>query len=491
MASQWAWLGDMELDDTLLGLGATGVFGRPPAAIGFIVNAAHCAEKGKPSGLKASEMFSEKLAFLQAFFCNSFYPVLDRFPHGGKGRSWVGDLSLEELQGLGEACGLQDELIGWVSRVKEVVKKNSVSVLHLLISGPLVGRGQELCDSLKQAVLAGTETKIVFWMYAGSFNLTHSSDADRQHLSQLFKDFSGRVFMLETTLKSGAWLAEPPRPFWGTSCPTAWTTEAAKKNPVAFDVSTDIQSVNMFLEEYSSPAPSPGSSGLRGVFQGVASGGAAAEVSKLLSELEARSLSTNLTKMVQPDSSSMGKVREAIPPSQSDLDEAFSVATAAMEQFRSAPQDRSAAELQKFISAASKYAELYRGCDGKFLEAGCTECFPKDKPYSGPRLDKRCILRCMAQGKLQGGPTADVLVLLALLLFRKDYDNSPPASAEAVCWPLSMCVGAQAAPVALPQSTLDLFQKTPSSAGVETVELKPTCEMGPATKEALAPLVDE
>merc|ERR1719215_1581525 len=45
---QWAWLGDMEIDDMVLGLGAAGVFhGSPPLAIGFLVNAAHCAEKAK------------------------------------------------------------------------------------------------------------------------------------------------------------------------------------------------------------------------------------------------------------------------------------------------------------------------------------------------------------------------------------------------------------------------------------------------------------
>eukprot|EP00971_Amphidinium_carterae_P051942 1022439-Amphidinium_carterae.1 len=60
MAAKWAWLGDMELDDTLLGLGAAGVFGKPPLAIGFVVNAVHCAEKGAgPGSMKVSDMYED------------------------------------------------------------------------------------------------------------------------------------------------------------------------------------------------------------------------------------------------------------------------------------------------------------------------------------------------------------------------------------------------------------------------------------------------
>eukprot|EP00971_Amphidinium_carterae_P322389 6407418-Amphidinium_carterae.4 len=82
-------------------------------------------------------------------------------------------------------------------------------------------------------------------------------------------------------------MADPPKPMWGNSCPTAWSKADAKRNAVAFDVSTDIQSVNMFLEEYcSASVKAAGNAGLRGIFRNIADSSYSTEVTKLLADLE-------------------------------------------------------------------------------------------------------------------------------------------------------------------------------------------------------------
>jgi len=530
--SQWAWLGDMELDDTLLGLGAAGIFPTPPLAVGFLVNAAHCAEQssGDSAVTKASEMYREKRVFLDTFFRGLFFAVLDRYAKAGKSRGWVGDLTAEELARLGVAYGLTDELSEWIERVVDA----QPSVLHLLLSGPLIGRGREVCQALRERLL--DKTQIVFWTYAGSFNLTHSSEEDRQSLRDLF-DSSPRVSMVETTLKSGSWLCDPSRPFWGQACPTAWTLEEAKTNAVGYDMSTDIQSVNMFLEEYSSTTDGAPKRGLRWIFQQIAEargheaselgvsalGARTTSVAQLLQELELRSLTTNLTAMVNPSSGSMGKVREALGAAeQAQLEAAHRKAVELLEALPGRGGGSSSApgaSVQEATRAAQAYAELYRGQHGDFHEAGCVECFPKDKPYSGPRLDKRCILRCMAQGQLQGGPTADLLVVLALLLHLRSID---PAVAAAAPSPARSAAGSAAEvevpPVccsllcasnvlagetsrmgqvplcrSLPSETEALFRLQPGSATLPyalMTDLVPGTEMNEGAKRALAPLVD-
>jgi hypothetical protein len=291
----------------------------------------------------------------------------------------------------------------------------------------------------------------------------------------------------------------------------------------------------MFFEEYSSKK----GRGLRWLFEEIAREAAAAPaatqpsvaslVTKMLDELEVRSLVTNLTKMVPPDSSSMAKVREALPVSQADLDAAFKKAKERLKALEE--QEGSAAARSALVSAAQGYAELYKGTAGSYLEAGCTEFFPKDKPYSGPRLDKRCILRCMARGRLQGGPTADVLVLLALLLFLEPLDTGsavPPAptsgggdgiedvepaidgvndtGSSAVCCslfsPSSACSSIPKAPNSgrrrqLPLATRALFRLEPGLADkaatrVFVARLAPEVQdLDKEVKRALAPLVDE
>eukprot|EP00971_Amphidinium_carterae_P322388 6407418-Amphidinium_carterae.3 len=78
--------------------------------------------------------------------------------------------------------------------------------------------------------------------------------------------------------------------------------------------------------------------------------------------------------MVQPDSSSMGKVREAIDATQRDLNTAYATATAAMEKYRAASPGQAAAELRTFTAAAAAYASLYRGQDLlKQLYAACKQ----------------------------------------------------------------------------------------------------------------------
>lgn len=519
-SSAWAWLGDMELDDTLLGLGAAGIFASStPLAVGFLVNAAHCAEKGKDGSLKATAMYHEKRAFLDAFFGGRFFPILDRWHSAGKGRGSTGELTAEDLGTLGKACGLEDELAAWIS----CVLSKPPEVLHLVLSGPLLGRGEEVCAALAQllsspvSAAGGTverSPRIVLWSYAGSFNLAHSSDADKASLKRLLQDNAPNVSSVETTLKSGAWLCEPPQPFWGSLCPTAWSLEQARTNAVGFDISTDIQSVNMFLEEYSSQPSMGPRRGVKWIFEQIAETASKTQQGTsavdLLQELEVRSLETNLTKMVQPSSSSMGKVREALSKeAQESLEVAYKNAATLVEEVRSS---FSPDGLRKATAAAQEYAALYSGADGRFLETGCTECFPKDKPYSGPRLDKRCIIRCMAQGKLQGGPTADVLIILALLLHLERLDEegvepkigSGAARAEGSGW-CGMCSAPPAAQAArgpngpnpcrrVPSSTRDLLQleqsKTLAQAFV-VVLAAADLGMGEEAKNLLAPLVDE
>lgn len=518
--SQWAWLCDMELDDTVLGLGAAGIFPTAPLALGFLVNAAHCASKGTDgAAMHASDMYREKRDFLDVFFAGGFLAILDRYGSAGKARGWAGELGDDELaSGLGKACGLEDELVEWCDRVT----KEKPSVLHLLLSGPLLGRGREICAALGDRVLDQPEAKVVIWTYAGSFNLLHSSPDDKDSLKQLVDAFSPRVKVVETTLKAGSWLCSPPKPFWGDACPTAWTLEEAKSNPIGFNMSTDIQSLNMFLEEYCTQSPTQEKRGLRWIFGRIAeerqesteapAGQAHLSVTQLLDQLEDRSLATNLTKMVPPSSSSMSKVREALSESaRRHLDGAFQKAKGLLESGTSLSRT-------ELVKAAAEYAELYRGEHGDFEDAGCSHCFPPGQPFGGPRLDKRCILRCMAHGKLQGGATADLLVVLALLVHLAELDPSaavvapsPPEVSEAsgsrslattCCSPLQLLwhcgnAGGKGSPFCqrLPPSTRALFQLEPSCEGnskdsVLAAQLAPGTEMSDATRAALAPLVD-
>lgn len=519
-SSAWAWLGDMELDDTLLGLGAAGIFASSaPLAVGFLVNAAHCAEKAQDGSLQASTMYHEKRAFLDAFFGGHFFAILDRYHSAGKVRGSNADLSSHELRSLSKVWGLQDELADWI----RCIKRNPPAVLHLVLSGPLLGRGEEICEALEQMLSTPVMSsdggvkvpRLVLWSYAGSFNLVHSSDSDKQSLKRLLEGRAPQVSSVETTLKSGAWLCDTPRPFWGSSCPTAWTLEAANNNSVGFDISTDIQSVNMFLEEYSGQSATEPQRGVKWIFERIAETANATpaqqgtSVVQLLNELEVRSLETNLTNMVQPSSTSMGKVREALSKdAQEGLDAAYRKAADLLESVRTGSNGGS---LEEAVAAAQEYAKLYAGAAGRFLEAGCVEFFPKDKPYSGPRLDKRCILRCMAQGKLQGGPTADVLIVLALLLNleRLDADAVEPQrdvgqETSVLCGMGNWCttgITRTAMPVSelnacrrVPASTRNLFQLESSTAGPTNafvvVLAAPDSGMDQMTKSALAPLVD-
>eukprot|EP00405_Crypthecodinium_cohnii_P021725 CAMPEP_0206477838 /NCGR_PEP_ID=MMETSP0324_2-20121206/35672_1 /ASSEMBLY_ACC=CAM_ASM_000836 /TAXON_ID=2866 /ORGANISM="Crypthecodinium cohnii, Strain Seligo" /LENGTH=576 /DNA_ID=CAMNT_0053953981 /DNA_START=61 /DNA_END=1789 /DNA_ORIENTATION=+ len=523
--SQWAWLGDMELDDTLLGIGAAALFPAPPVAIGFLVNAEHCADKVADAGknmMKASSMYHEKRVFLETFFADSFFAVMDRFPKGGKGRGWVGELDLEALSALEDACKLRDALPAWL----EKVAASKPSTLHLVLSGPLLGRGREIFEGLRNG-LAET-TRVIIWTYAGSFNITHSSEEDIQSM-RTFIESSPNHRVVETTLKSGSWLCEKPRPFWSDACPPGWTLEEAKKNPVGFDMSTDIQSVNVFFQEYSSPSSAsstpPGSKrGLKWILEQLSEGDGegSSRIAKLLADLELRSLTTNLTKMVNPTSSSMLKVREALSEEkQQELEASFKKAVELVESLQSSSGSSSssstAAALDAAKEAAQRYAELYQGQHGDFLESGCTEYFPKEKPFSGPRLDKRCILRCMAKGQLQGGPTADVLIVLAMLLHLKSLDPTAVSNAMSwgdeglpentpVCCTLFSTPAASSgqvrkispsdqAPLAqgLPADTSALFrlekgsEKSPNA--LQT-DLAPGIVMSERAKKALAPLVD-
>merc|ERR1719277_52776 len=107
--AQWAWLGDMELDDVLLGLGAAGALDGAPLAVGFLVNAAHCLDEKDND--RPSPIFGEKLAFLDSFFAGAYCAVLDGYHSAGqRHRSWVGTLSEEQLRERLGVCGLQDEL---------------------------------------------------------------------------------------------------------------------------------------------------------------------------------------------------------------------------------------------------------------------------------------------------------------------------------------------------------------------------------------------
>lgn len=492
----WAWLGDMELDDVLLGLGAASILpGSSPLAIGFLVNAFHCAEKG-PSTLTASEMYHEKRTFLDTFFGSTFFAVLDRYDSAGpKSRGWVGSLTAEQLGSLEDACGLTDEFQAWMDRVASARPK----MLHLLISGPLLGRGEELCKALGERILSpradGVLPEVVIWTYAGSFNLAHSSEQDFNCLKNLVANFSPRVSVVETTLKSGAWVGEP-RMFWNTACPTAWTVEDAKRNPVGFNMSTDIQGANSFFESYSSQLAGEPRRGLKWIFEKIATGRmesgspeGAEVVLKLLRELEVRSLTTNLTKMVGPDSSSMAKSREALSQSgganAQQLEETYKRAVGLVTALRDVSGNNQSAAAAS-VDAAKEYAQLYSGSTGEFLEIGCTEYFPKGMPFCGPRLDKRSMIRCMAQGVLQGGPLADVLVLLALLLHLERLD--PRATSHRA--------SAKSTPgESVPAETRKLFRLEESSLEgcpprCFSTDLAPGIEMGEQTRAGLAPLID-
>lgn len=476
----WAWLGDMEMDDTLLGLGAAGIFkAAAPRAIGFLVNFVHCAEKTSEGKVRMSAMYSEKRTFLDTFFGGAFFAVLDRFSRD--------KVTADDLQALPVVCGLEDELEKWAAAV---VAGRPLGTLHLLLSGPLLGRGEELCKFLDERLLVTAEAgfpepRIVIWSYAGSFNIRNSSPADFAALQGLLDGpKAARVTFMETSLKPGSWVCKPPCCFWSTACRPDWSLEDAKNNLIGFDVSCDLDGVNSFLEEMSSRASGEVAAkrGLKWVFGQIVanleadtSESAKQTVLQLLQELEMRSLVTDLKVMVPPGSSSMAMVREALPVEQAVLNEAHAAAMDAAAKLSTEDGFSAGAGLVDELRAAAKaYAELYRGVDGQFLEAGCTEFFPPGKPCNGPRTDKRCILRCMAEGRLQGGPTADILVVLALLLYIDAAER--PAGHTPV-----------------PDGTKALFQLERSTGAGQafSVCLLPSVKMDIATKLALQPLVDE
>lgn len=317
--------------------------------------------------------------------------------------------------------------------------------------------------------------------------------------------------------------------FWGESCPTAWTMEAAKENPAAFDLSTDIQSVNMFFEQYTSqlhqkdPHEGP-QRGLKWIFEHIAEdrraegGPEDIEVTELLREMEIRSITTNLTRMVPPSSQSMEKVREALtsaqtsPVSHGQLQYSYDRAFQALDQLKPQLCDKRDSRGQHSVmspvhpvDAAREYAQLYCGPSGVFREAGCTEFFPEEPPFCGPRLDKRSILMCMAKGSLQGGPTADVLVLLAMLLFLDQMDPNGAATArqKTGCHPAHWCTVLCSQPKdcaealghdMMPSATRELFRLVEcreSCAGCFFVDMVPGHDMGgERTQAALTPLVD-
>jgi len=478
------------MDDTLLGLAAAGIFDLPPVAIGFLVNSAHCAEK-RDGKVALSAMYKEKLVFLDTFFGGSFFPICDRFERE--------KTSADDLVKLVKLCGFGDALAGWC----DAVASSKPAVLHLLVSGPLLGRGQELCSSLMKL----GQTKFVIWMYAGSFNLRHSSPGDLEALRRLV-DGPLDVTVIETTLKPSSWICQPPFPFWRDACPTAWTMEQAGENPASFDVSCNIQGSNLFFEALSSAAGTGVKKGLRWIFQSIVegchkeSGTEAQAVERLLRELEARSLVTDLTQMVPPNSSSMAKVREALPVSQEDLDEAYTRAKVVADDIAKAGFEHTSAEsLNSLTEAARAYADLYKGSRGNFCEAGCSEYFPPGKPCNGPRLDKRGILTSMSSGKLQGGPLADILIAMALLLHLPSVD--PQLSQRRVnassdgWWPLTCCSGngQQGFTVAqshLPDATVVLFslQKSTECERVLSSCFEASVKMTAGTTSALSPLVD-
>lgn len=411
-------------------------------------------------------------------------------------------------------------------------------MLHLVISGPMLGRGEEFCRLFRERVLdaSGDPTFVVFWMYAGSFNLMHSSDKDLRCLRELVNQYAPRTRVVETSLKSGAWMgkAKDACIFWGLAFPSAWNVEQAKGNPMGFDVSTDIQSINMFLRSFSSQ---PGR-GLKWIFQKIAEAriedgpkacSKADHIQKLLRDMEMRNLMTNLTITVPPTASSLAKVREALFASSTvaagvgeadesvtaaRLDDRHRRALAAVDEVsKPGPEACADSLVAKALDAAQDYAKLYQGNQGRFLEAGCTEYFPKEKPTNGPRLDKRSILRSMAQKELHGGPTADVLVLFLLILFREEMERQVAVAVEAwtpedaeppVANALSQFSNVTSTatvlrptfrglPAAhLPEATRKLFQlvKNHRIKGSFYADLAQDVEMSEATKAALIPLVD-
>jgi len=151
-------------------------------------------------------------------------------------------------------------------------------------------------------------------------------------------------------------------------------------------MSTNIQSLNIFLEEYCTQSPTQAKRGLQWIFGRIAeerqentkaADNAHLSVKQLLEQLEDRSLATNLTKMVPPSTSSMSKVREAMSESaRQQLDGVFQKAKGLLESGSS--QSRT-----ELVKAAAEYAELYRGEHGDFEDAGCSHCFPPGQPFGG------------------------------------------------------------------------------------------------------------
>merc|ERR1719231_1761606 len=116
--------------------------------------------------------------------------------------------------------------------------------------------------------------------------------------------------------------------------------------------------------------------------------------------------------MVQQDCGPLIRVREKL----NNEDEIKSKYEKAMEV-----ASHGTSRLDDLIEAAKDYVNTWKG-EGDFLESGCVEFFPPGKPTNGPRLDKRSILRAIANGTVQGGPTADTLIIAALVLALPSFD---------------------------------------------------------------------
>jgi hypothetical protein len=447
--SVWAWLGDMEMDDTVLGLGATGVFGSPPVALGFLINFAHCAKKDKDTGkITFNGLLREKRRFLEYFFGGKegvndkkepgggegfFFPIFDNH----KRKCDNQPITAEDLQEFKDRCHIGSECC--IRDFCEAIARHRAKVVHLLLSGPLLDNGKELQACLEEMVLPFCE-RMILWSYAGSFNITNSSADDKAAIKGLLEN-NPKMQMIETTLKPSSWVCKPAYPFWSSACPVSWTEEEAKKNPVGYNMSCDVQGVNQLLELASWETADGGKvePNLPWLFGHIADGldgGARDRMHKFAAESHFHALDTNLKKMVQPDAGPLVNVRDMLPATQEEINETWQKAIDVAKAGAGSPTE----SLPELVEAAKRYVELYRG-DDDFLETGLVNYLPPGKPTNGPRLDKRSILRAIAKGSVQGGATADTLVILVLLLQLDKVDPSLPKISKP-----------------LPQETMELFQ---------------------------------
>jgi hypothetical protein len=193
---------------------------------------------------------------------------------------------------------------------------------------------------------------------------------------------------------------------------------------------------------------------------------------KFAAESHFHALDTNLKKMVQPDAGPLVNVRDMLPATQEEINEKWQEAIEVGKAGAGSPTE----SLPELVEAAKRYVELYRG-DDDFLETGLVNYLPPGKPTNGPRLDKRSILRAIAKGSVQGGATADTLVILVLLLQLEKVDPSLPKISKQ-----------------LPQETMELFQAQQCSE-VEnccSVCLSPKIQhMDAAVTNALRALLEE